>query len=448
MDILKTRLKSALGLDEESVAELAQYVAFQGTPEGMEQALQDILGDGPSARDIVSQYFENTGQNELRKKAEHEREREAAARAARDASPSRSRHATPDIGISEKQMHYTNFISGGASWGKDSGKAKKPTHKNSSGSGSGSGSSTPSASKVKIDSLADIEAALNQIDLSGSRGRRVACTCMGSRHPLVEAAPNCLKCGKIICIKEGLGPCLSCGSPLISEENIQAIASILNLEKDQIASTMGRKAREAAANSGISISETKVKEAKDKAKTEAENRLNKLLNFQETSSERTKIIDEVADFETPTIGLNKWASPMEQAKQLKRQQRQLRKQEELRLARAGRGKKVVSIDLHGHKIVTRQEVVVDLSDSDIEDEKEDAEKDTSTKKKAEPVPAYWDSKKYGKNFVTPIYLQDIATKKSGKNKLAVDSEQLKGSSRLGFDDAPEDLASSWAAAAY
>lgn len=444
MDVLKARLKSALGLDEESVAELAQYVAFQGTPEGMEQALQDILGDGPSAKDIVSQYFENTGQNELRKKAVHLREQEAAAKAARDASPSRSRHATPDIGVSEKQMHYTNFISGGASWGKDTGKAKKPAQKNPSGSGS----STPSSSKVKIDSLADIEAALNQIDLSGSRGRRVACTCMGSRHPLVEAAPNCLKCGKIICIKEGLGPCLSCGSPLISEENIQAIASILNLEKDQIASTMGRKAREAAANSGISISETKVKEAKDKAKNEAENRLNKLLNFQETSSQRTKIIDEVADFETPTIGVNKWASPMEQAKQLKRQQRQLRKQEELRLARAGRGKKVVSIDLHGHKVVTRQEVVVDLSDSDIEDDKEDSDKGESTKKKTEPVPSFWDSKKYGKNFVTPIYLEDVSTKKIGKTKLAVKSDELKGSSRLGFDDSSDDLASSWAAAAY
>ena len=36
---------------------------------------------------------------------------------------------------------------------------------------------------------------------------RTPCNCMATDHPLVG---NCLKCGKVICAKEGLGPCLFC----------------------------------------------------------------------------------------------------------------------------------------------------------------------------------------------------------------------------------------------
>jgi Putative zinc finger motif, C2HC5-type len=36
---------------------------------------------------------------------------------------------------------------------------------------------------------------------------RVACECQASRHELVG---NCLRCGKVICAKEGSGPCLFC----------------------------------------------------------------------------------------------------------------------------------------------------------------------------------------------------------------------------------------------
>lgn len=45
---------------------------------------------------------------------------------------------------------------------------------------------------------------------------RKLCDCQAQIHPLIG---NCLKCGKIICTREGEGPCLFCGSLEEKSEN-------------------------------------------------------------------------------------------------------------------------------------------------------------------------------------------------------------------------------------
>jgi hypothetical protein len=71
---------------------------------------------------------------------------------------------------------------------------------------------------------------------------------------------------------------------------------------------------------------------------------------------------------------------MEQAQQLKRQQRQLRKLQEQQLARAGRGKKVISIDLKGNKAYM-EEKDAPLEEAESEDESEIIEVPTELSKR-------------------------------------------------------------------
>src|SRR4051812_26047882 len=54
---------------------------------------------------------------------------------------------------------------------------------------------------------------------------------MATRHALLAAAPNCLNCGKIICVKEGLAPCTFCRNPLLSHDEILSMIRFLKDER-------------------------------------------------------------------------------------------------------------------------------------------------------------------------------------------------------------------------
>lgn len=94
----------------------------------------------------------------------------------------------------------------------------------------------------------------------------------------------------------------------------------------------------------------------------------KLLAYQAENARRTHIIDEVADFETPTSGLGMWSSPVERAAQLKRQQKALREQEWN--AKPEYEKRVISLDIVGGKVVKRMKEV-ERPRADAGDEVED-----------------------------------------------------------------------------
>ena len=95
----------------------------------------------------------------------------------------------------------------------------------------------------------------------------------------------------------------------------------------------------------------------------AQQHRDKLLSFQEASTRRTRIIDEAADFETPSSGLSMWATPQERALQLKRQQKVLREQEWDAKPEYEKRRTVVSIDLAGRKVV-KQMKNIERPDSD------------------------------------------------------------------------------------
>lgn len=315
----------------------------------------------------------------------------------------------------------------------------------------------------KVDNLKDLDEILKQLEISEAAenvDEKVVCNCMATRHPLFEAAPNCLNCGKIICVKEGYRPCSFCGEELISAQEKQQIITMLKNEKVQLESpatktpesqTPRAKKKKVTVSSGAGMNlwtqqealfkklekeeqkqaeleKKRVKEAKeledqnkelafynkqkdiDPDLLKAQNNLENLLNFQANSAERTKIIDQASDFEIPTgSNLNMWSSSVEKALQLKKQQKQMRKLEKKQRELSGRGKKVMDMSIgKDGKVVLRERKV---EDNDSEDDEADEEiqkleqdiQQSKDKKNEEAFNSVWDYEKDQNKWTKPVY---------------------------------------------
>ncbi|MCJ1400910.1 hypothetical protein MMC11_004121 [Xylographa trunciseda] len=207
------------------------------------------------------------------------------------------------------------------------------------------------------------------------------CDCQAGRHPLLAAAPNCLACGKIICVKEGLGPCTFCGAALLAPADVQAMVKVLReergKEKMDANNAPQRRAEISKAprpfqapttdpplNSSSSVKSDNV----DATLAAARQHRDKLLTYQAQNARRTHVIDEAADFETPSSGQSMWSSPVERAAQLKRQQKVLREQEWNAQPEYEKRRVVVSVDLVGGKVVRRMGKVEREKEPDEEEE--------------------------------------------------------------------------------
>jgi hypothetical protein len=84
--------------------------------------------------------------------------------------------------------------------------------------------------------LSDLDDAIRTLEMTTnpsqtSDGSVRDCNCVAARHPLLVAAPNCLNCGKVVCVKQGLGPCTFCGMPLLSSAEVQSMIRELRDER-------------------------------------------------------------------------------------------------------------------------------------------------------------------------------------------------------------------------
>lgn len=180
------------------------------------------------------------------------------------------------------------------------------------------------------------------------------CSCMGSLHPLLTAAPNCLSCGKIICAKEGLAPCTFCGASILTGAQVQEMIESLRLERSKektAANNAAQGARAGKGPAGPSIG------PEDTALAKAQAHRDKLLGFQASNAQRTKVVDEASAFETPDSGMTQWGSAEERAAQLRRQQRVLKEMEWNARPEWEKRKVVVSLDLVGGKAVRRMQEI-------------------------------------------------------------------------------------------
>jgi hypothetical protein len=220
--------------------------------------------------------------------------------------------------------------------------------------------------------LNDLESAIRELEVqtnpslapTAEENARRRCSCMAQRHALLDAAPNCTNCGKIICVKEGLGPCTFCNSPLLSANEIQSMIRILREERGkekQEANNAAHKRAEVAMKprpfSGSQYptpgGSAPTSDSEPEKLSAAKQHRDRLLAFQAQNAKRTKIHDEAADFETPESGQNMWSTPAERALQLKKQQKILREQEWYARPEWEKKRVVASIDLVGGKVVRR-----------------------------------------------------------------------------------------------
>ncbi|KAI7782434.1 hypothetical protein LA080_013433 [Diaporthe eres] len=217
--------------------------------------------------------------------------------------------------------------------------------------------------------VADLDAAIRSLEVTtnpslsgGSDDSARRCNCVATRHPLQSAAPNCLRCGKVICLKEGLGPCTFCGAPLLSPSEVQSMIQELRAERGrekQVADRQAHKRADVAAkprpftkprtgeeSDGLGEAEAKALEHRDR-----------LLGFQAQNARRTTVRDEAADFDVSGamagFGGSLWASPEDRARELKRQQKVLREMEWNARPDYEKRQQVVSIDLVGGKVVKK-----------------------------------------------------------------------------------------------
>lgn len=166
-------------------------------------------------------------------------------------------------------------------------------------------------------------------------------------------------------MKEGIGPCTFCAHPLLSPSEITSMIQALREERGQ-----EKMAFNNAAHRRADVSQTprafatpsrndspgpvvSSSSAVDATLDLARQHRDKLLAFQNENARRTHVIDEAADFETPTSGQSIWSSPVERAAQLKMQQKVLREQEWNAKPEYEKKRIVVSVDLVGGKVVRK-----------------------------------------------------------------------------------------------
>lgn len=232
-------------------------------------------------------------------------------------------------------------------------------------------------SNKKLTELTEVEEALRSLEVKDDSGIVKSCTCAARKHPLNNVTPNCLNCGQIICMRNSSSVCSFCHEKLLSNDEMEAIMAVLREEK-------------------ASIESDGTAAALDKAN----NTLNRLLGYQDSSAVRTHIIDQASDFDLPGAGPNKWATATEQAEQLKKQQRMLKKQKKRNDRMQGRGGQVLSIDLKGKKVVMRAAREDEYSDSDSESELEDTPAAAASSSTSVKAPK---SKKLDKKLISPNY---------------------------------------------
>lgn len=262
-------------------------------------------------------------------------------------------------------------------------KQKNTSNPTSRSSTPGPSSSKTNAPKTKVSitggtpmhgasgAVADLDAAIRSLEittnpsLAGSReasdvaARR--CHCVGTRHPLQTAAPNCLHCGKVVCLKEGLGPCTFCGAPLLSPDEVQAMLRELKVERGREKQAADREAHKRPEVASAPRAFTKPRtgyedDAVSAAEAKAKAHRDKLLAFQAQNARRTTVRDEAADFDVAGAMAgtgSMWASPEERARELKRQQKLLREMEWNARPEYEKRQQVVSIDLVGGKVVKK-----------------------------------------------------------------------------------------------
>ncbi|KTW30656.1 hypothetical protein T552_00371 [Pneumocystis carinii B80] len=218
------------------------------------------------------------------------------------------------------------------------------------------------STNLKLNSLSEINSALKNLELKDvkSQGGK-KCYCQARKHPLNQLIPNCLTCGKIICIVEGINSCSFCDTPLLLREQRMDLIKQLRMERANVLNnskkeTVTKNMKQFYSTCYVGSNSINLEEYQKKIQ-DAENDKNKLLEL-DRSDMFNKIIDEAADFDP----YDRWISSSERYLMLEKQRKAL-------VAMNTPKKRVMTIDSSGKVTVTSANTDDEENEENIEKEK-------------------------------------------------------------------------------
>ena len=431
------QLRRLLPLDDQSLQEIVSY-SYSLTKQAGAEHLKNLLGDSPQALEFISSFNfrrEDTVNSKIPEAIEgppapKKKQAKHAKTPLHNAGPVRrpenhgeleggyTKPALGDDYITQAPKSSTVVASGFDSLHKDGGAGLQPPgpkrdpapteprrtalpKQPPSASGSlisdipkakskarkrqanNSSSSLRTKASAGVNDLTSAIAALEMSNNPTLSSERRVCGCNASIHPLFDAVPNCLSCGKIICALEGIQPCSFCNAPILTREQAQVMIRALKEERGQekMAEHNAIVSRSGSGSpmfgSGSGTPDDSGDEASRVAMKAVAHR-DRLLAFQKESAQRTKIHDEAADYEmTITPGMTQWMSPTERAAALKRQRKYLRELDEANKPEWEKKKTVLSMSLKNGKVYSAYETV--QRDIPSEDPSEDHATDDAQK---------------------------------------------------------------------
>ena len=402
------QISAILPLDNESLQQVLQYSWTLPKDQAAEH-LKNLLGDSPRALEFIVSF------NSRRRDTAGASTKSSAARQSSPAKPAprngrkkkaplnqlRPPRQPDDVGDTRGAYQKgveDDYMPGGRVHKPSPGTSPAPRPSAPTPS-SALGTSMPNvhtrtasprpASKVAIPggtpmhgasaTLADLDSALRALELTTNPAHRASaadvaarrCACMGAVHPLLDAAPNCLACGKIVCAKEGLAPCTFCGRPLLAPDQTHAMIRVLTEARGRarMAAHNAAQQRPGGGSGGGGrgpLPPGPPPSVGESAAANAEAHRDKLLGFQAANAARTRVVDEAAAYEAPGQGGAGWGSAEERAARLRRQQAALREIERAARPAYEKRRAVMSVEVVGGKLVKRYAT----AESEGEDEEE------------------------------------------------------------------------------
>ncbi|ORZ14191.1 putative zinc finger motif, C2HC5-type-domain-containing protein [Absidia repens] len=387
-----------LGFDPETLqTQVLPYLSSFDSPTALSEHLQDMLGTSDDTLNFIHTYvqhrFPSKPPAQQQQKQQKQQKQQQSVNTTSSSSTTNKKDASqfpslppnangPTTSWPGNMTVYMKESDRGTGKSTKNKKAStKPQNNTSNGNSSGSLVSDRLEKKKNKNSNTNnmtLESALKELDINVHQGKkRQICNCQATKHDLLVIAPNCLNCGKIICVVEGIGPCSFCGTPVLSKEqqiSLIADAKKKRSEAKQLQHQQLQQERKAAKATTQSIGyASKVsgdvvskyvfdQQVEDEQRQRAEQHKEKLLEFQRTSAQRSTVIDQATDFTLPTDQSNPWMTAQEKAMQLKKQQANMRRLDGGRSSQ----RRVLTIDI-GSKQARVDNVMEDLTSSD-EDE--------------------------------------------------------------------------------
>ncbi|KAK2757383.1 hypothetical protein FQN53_008444, partial [Emmonsiellopsis sp. PD_33] len=366
------RLSALLPLDEPSLLQLLTYTISLPRDEAAEH-LKNILGDSARALEFIVGFNERRGAGDGSGGSGGGKQGKGKGKG-KDNGKNNVRgdtqHQPPPPSASGPLIsdYLPNVRAKAARAGKRAAhqqqQQQQQQHTASSPSPSrtrNSGSNTPTTptTTTTTNNIADLTSAIALLELSTNPSLSSTstststspnprkCNCAATLHPLFTPAPNCLSCGKIICALEGLQPCSFCHTPLLSARDVQEMIRELRAERGNEKMRAHNNTSTSkhththtqhtpfepppsSSSSSVDRNAGSTNNTRTTTLAAATAHRDKLLAFQAQNARRTRVVDEVAEFETPDVHgvTTRWMSAGQRALALKRQQRVAREMEE------------------------------------------------------------------------------------------------------------------------